>query len=169
MHSFAGERPPSLGTQVHRPPAQLRPNQQQAAIHSGLDRRPCVGRAAAMSARYRPADLFAAAEVARQRGRKPQRGDATAVPATTSHGTRSVVFDTETTGLAPLKGDRIIEIAALELVNDLPTSKRFHVADRPGARHPGRSVARSWHHQRRRCRKASIRRSRPDAGRVLRR
>ncbi|MFT9164576.1 MAG: exonuclease domain-containing protein, partial [Komagataeibacter saccharivorans] len=28
---------------------------------------------------------------------------------------RSILFDTETTGLDPLKGDRVIEIAALEL------------------------------------------------------
>ena len=40
--------------------------------------------------------------------------------------TRSVLFDTETTGLDPLTGDRVIEFAALELVNDLPTGAFFH-------------------------------------------
>jgi len=39
---------------------------------------------------------------------------------------RSILFDTETTGLDPRQGDRVIEIAALELVNDLPTGKHFH-------------------------------------------
>jgi DNA polymerase-3 subunit epsilon len=39
---------------------------------------------------------------------------------------RSVLFDTETTGIDPLTGDRIIEIAALELMRDLPTGKSFH-------------------------------------------
>jgi DNA polymerase-3 subunit epsilon len=39
---------------------------------------------------------------------------------------RSVLFDTETTGVNPLAGDRIIEIAALELIRDLPTGKSFH-------------------------------------------
>ncbi len=39
---------------------------------------------------------------------------------------RSVLFDTETTGLDPLTGDRVIEIAALELINDLPTGLHFH-------------------------------------------
>ena len=39
---------------------------------------------------------------------------------------RSVLFDTETTGLDPLTGDRIIEVAALELMGDLPTGKFFH-------------------------------------------
>ena len=39
---------------------------------------------------------------------------------------RSVLFDTETTGLDPLTGDRVIEIAALELINDLPTGQHFH-------------------------------------------
>ena len=40
---------------------------------------------------------------------------------------RSVLFDTETTGLDPLLGDRVIEIAAIELFNDLPTGGTFHV------------------------------------------
>jgi DNA polymerase-3 subunit epsilon len=41
--------------------------------------------------------------------------------------TRAVLFDTETTGLDPLTGDRVIEIAALELANDLPTGRRLHL------------------------------------------
>jgi DNA polymerase III subunit epsilon len=39
---------------------------------------------------------------------------------------RSVLFDTETTGLEPLTGDRVIEIAAIELMNDLPTGNEFY-------------------------------------------
>jgi DNA polymerase III subunit epsilon len=39
---------------------------------------------------------------------------------------RSVLFDTETTGLDPLNGDRVIEVALLELINDLPTGKHYH-------------------------------------------
>ena len=39
---------------------------------------------------------------------------------------RSVLFDTETTGLEPLQGHRVIEVAALELINDLPTGRHFH-------------------------------------------
>jgi len=39
---------------------------------------------------------------------------------------RSVLFDTETTGLDPLNGDRVIEFAGLELINDLPTGEYFH-------------------------------------------
>ncbi|GBQ22687.1 DNA polymerase III subunit epsilon [Acetobacter estunensis NRIC 0472] len=40
---------------------------------------------------------------------------------------RAVLFDTETTGLEATGGDRIIEIAALEMMGDLPTGKTFHV------------------------------------------
>jgi DNA polymerase III subunit epsilon len=40
--------------------------------------------------------------------------------------TRCVLFDTETTGLDPALGDRVIEVAALELINDLPTGQVFH-------------------------------------------
>ncbi|WP_338331649.1 DNA polymerase III subunit epsilon [Acetobacter sp. LMG 32666] len=39
---------------------------------------------------------------------------------------RSILFDTETTGLDPATGDRVIEIAALELVGDLPTGNSYH-------------------------------------------
>jgi DNA polymerase-3 subunit epsilon len=39
---------------------------------------------------------------------------------------RSVLFDTETTGVNPLTGDRVIEIAAMELIRDLPTGRHFH-------------------------------------------
>lgn len=44
-----------------------------------------------------------------------------------SQNKRSIVFDTETTGVDPLRGDRVIEIACLELTNDLPTGQQFHV------------------------------------------
>jgi DNA polymerase-3 subunit epsilon len=44
---------------------------------------------------------------------------------------RSVLFDTETTGLDPLTGDRVIEVAALELMGDLPTGKHYHTLVHP--------------------------------------
>ena len=34
---------------------------------------------------------------------------------------REIVLDTETTGLDPSNGDRIVEIGCLELVNRLPS------------------------------------------------
>src|SRR5882672_7232770 len=39
---------------------------------------------------------------------------------------REVIFDTETTGLDPQKGDRLIEIGCIELVNRFPTGQVFH-------------------------------------------
>lgn len=41
--------------------------------------------------------------------------------------TRQVVLDTETTGLSPQDGHRIVEIGALELVNHVPSKRSFHV------------------------------------------
>lgn len=45
---------------------------------------------------------------------------------------RAVLFDTETTGLEPHLGHRVIEVAALELMNDLPTGRHFHALINPG-------------------------------------
>ena len=54
--------------------------------------------------------------------------------------TRSVLFDLETTGLSPETGDRVIEIAALELINDVPTGKNFHVLIDPERDIPNEST-----------------------------
>lgn len=39
---------------------------------------------------------------------------------------REILIDTETTGLEAQAGDRIVEIACLELVNHLPTGRQLH-------------------------------------------
>ena len=39
---------------------------------------------------------------------------------------REIVLDTETTGLDPSAGDRIVEIGCVELVNHIPTGRVFH-------------------------------------------
>ena len=44
---------------------------------------------------------------------------------------RQVVLDTETTGLDPAQGHRVIEIGCIELVNRRPTQRRFHVYLQP--------------------------------------
>ena len=46
--------------------------------------------------------------------------------------TREIVFDTETTGLNALDGDRIIELGAIEVVDRLPTGREFHTFLDPG-------------------------------------
>ena len=40
---------------------------------------------------------------------------------------REIVLDTETTGLSPVMGDRIVEIGCVELINHMPTGRHFHV------------------------------------------
>ena len=44
---------------------------------------------------------------------------------------REIVLDTETTGIEPREGHRIIEIAAIELMNLLPTGRSFHTLLNP--------------------------------------
>jgi len=39
---------------------------------------------------------------------------------------REIVLDTETTGLDPNKGDRLVEIGCVELLNRIPTGATFH-------------------------------------------
>jgi DNA polymerase-3 subunit epsilon len=39
---------------------------------------------------------------------------------------REIVFDTETTGLDPRNGDRVVEIGCVEPINHIPTGRTFH-------------------------------------------
>ncbi len=39
---------------------------------------------------------------------------------------REIVFDTESTGLNPAGGDRLVEIGCVELLNHIPTGRTFH-------------------------------------------
>lgn len=44
---------------------------------------------------------------------------------------REITFDTETTGLDPFTGDRVVEIGCVELINHLPSGNNFHVYINP--------------------------------------
>lgn len=44
---------------------------------------------------------------------------------------REISFDTETTGLNPRGGDRLVEIGGVELLNHVPTGKFYHVYINP--------------------------------------
>ncbi len=44
---------------------------------------------------------------------------------------REIVLDTETTGLSPTGGDRLVEIGCVELINHIPTGKHYHVYINP--------------------------------------
>lgn len=55
--------------------------------------------------------------------------------------TREIVLDTETTGMDPLKGDRIVEIGAVELINHLPTGKTLQFYINPERAVPAEATA----------------------------
>ncbi len=44
---------------------------------------------------------------------------------------REIIFDTETTGLDPASGDRLVEIGCIELINRMPSGRTFHAYYNP--------------------------------------
>jgi DNA polymerase-3 subunit epsilon len=54
---------------------------------------------------------------------------------------REIVLDTETTGLNPQGGDRLIEIGCVELLNRIPTGREFHRFVNPQRDVPAEAVA----------------------------
>ena len=44
---------------------------------------------------------------------------------------REIVLDTETTGLSPAMGDRLVEIGCVELINHIPSGRHHHVYINP--------------------------------------
>ncbi|AEI38052.1 MAG: DNA polymerase III subunit epsilon [Zymomonas mobilis subsp. pomaceae] len=56
---------------------------------------------------------------------------------------REIVFDTETTGLSPIDGDRLVEIGCVELINKVETGRSFHCYFNP--ERPMNAVAESIH------------------------
>ena len=49
---------------------------------------------------------------------------------------REIIFDTETTGLNPVGGDRMVEIGCIEMFNRCETGKHFHAYFNPGRAMP---------------------------------
>lgn len=54
---------------------------------------------------------------------------------------REIVFDTETTGLSPAEGHRIVEIGCVELVNFVPTGRVFQTYINPEREMPAEAGA----------------------------
>jgi len=54
---------------------------------------------------------------------------------------REIIFDTETTGLDPRTGDRMVEIGCIEVVNRVPTGSTFHAYFNPGRSMPAEAQA----------------------------
>jgi DNA polymerase-3 subunit epsilon len=54
---------------------------------------------------------------------------------------REIVLDTETTGLDPLRGDRLVEIGCVEIFNRMPTGQSFHRHINPERAMPAEAFA----------------------------
>jgi DNA polymerase III subunit epsilon len=54
---------------------------------------------------------------------------------------REIVLDTETTGLDPLRGDRLVEIGCVEIFNRMPTGQIFHCYFNPERDMPAEAFA----------------------------
>ncbi len=54
---------------------------------------------------------------------------------------REIVLDTETTGMDPATGDRLVEIGCVELINHLPTGKNYHIYINPERDIPSEATA----------------------------
>jgi DNA polymerase-3 subunit epsilon len=54
---------------------------------------------------------------------------------------REIILDTETTGLDPRGGDRLLEIGCIELVNRIPSGREFHRFINPERDVPAEAVA----------------------------
>jgi DNA polymerase-3 subunit epsilon len=54
---------------------------------------------------------------------------------------REIVLDTETTGLDPLRGDRLVEIGCVEMINRMPTGQTYHVYINPERDMPAEAFA----------------------------
>ncbi len=54
---------------------------------------------------------------------------------------REIVFDTETTGMDPAEGDRLVEIGCVELINHVPTGRTYHQYINPERDVPPEAVA----------------------------
>jgi DNA polymerase-3 subunit epsilon len=54
---------------------------------------------------------------------------------------REIVFDTETTGMDPADGDKLVEIGCIELENHMPTGRTYHQYINPEREVPAEAVA----------------------------
>jgi DNA polymerase-3 subunit epsilon len=54
---------------------------------------------------------------------------------------REIVFDTETTGVSPATGDRVVEIGCVELINRCPTGREYHAYFNPERTMPSEAEA----------------------------
>ncbi|SNS71685.1 DNA polymerase-3 subunit epsilon [Sphingomonas laterariae] len=54
---------------------------------------------------------------------------------------REIVFDTETTGLSPADGHRLVEIGCVELINRVETGRTFHAYFNPNRSMPSEAEA----------------------------
>src|SRR6266516_5418308 len=68
-------------------------------------------------------------------------GDSAAPAAHWNVDVRDTVLDTETTGLDPFQGHRLVEIGCIELINRIPTGQSFHRYLNPEREMPAEAVS----------------------------
>ncbi|MEN9682804.1 MAG: polymerase subunit epsilon [Pseudomonadota bacterium] len=54
---------------------------------------------------------------------------------------REIIFDTETTGLDPKTGDRLVEVGCIEMINRVPTGRTYHAYFNPDRDMPAAAEA----------------------------
>lgn len=54
---------------------------------------------------------------------------------------REIILDTETTGMDPSQGDRLVEIGCVEVMNYVPTGRTYHIYINPERDVPAEAVA----------------------------
>lgn len=82
----------------------------------------------------RYAHILSGRHTARSRGAAPRDGQSLSSSAFAPVLKRAIVIDTETTGLSPASGERMVSLGAIELIDGRPSGTFMHLLFNPGRR-----------------------------------